>query len=464
MAELKISELAPLVEELTIVLEPNDYIPTVKDKLKEIRSKASMKGFRKGKTPMSMIRKLYGKQAYAEAVYDTLNAEIGKALTETEKSYLGQPLPLSNDFESQLQSLQNPPTYNFSFEIGVAPEIELKGLNKKTTIEQYEIVVPDETISEEIERMQKQLGTQSMTDEQIIDNDLLTVNVKRDADNDPQVEAEFKILPSTVTETMKKKLVKLKKGSTLKVKDLYEIEDGRTVEVVNKHWLGLEENTDIKIEGPWTMEITEVSRLTPAELDEDFFKKVFPDGDVTDEVTLREKVAESAKTYYSSVNDSRFYKQLRDKMLEKNDFDLPAEFLKKWLKSSNEEMTDEKVEEGFEDFISDLKWTLLRGKIAKAHELEVTEKEIIESVSNSVRGYFGGQPVDPAMINGTVQRLLQDERTIQRETDEIMARKIVAALQDVVKVKSEEITTTDLEEKLKAEHEEQAAATAEAQA
>ena len=86
-------EIDQLNSTITILLEPGDYEPNFLDELKKYKSKVQMKGFRKGKTPIGVIKKMYGQSVLAEIVMDKINKGLTDFISEEKINILGQPLP-----------------------------------------------------------------------------------------------------------------------------------------------------------------------------------------------------------------------------------------------------------------------------------------------------------------------------------------------------------------------------------
>jgi len=118
--------------------------------------------------------------------------------------------------------------------------------------------------------------------------------------------------------------------------------------------------------------------------------------------------------------------------LAENQLPLPEAFLKRWILTSNEKATPESVEEGFEAFAKSLQWSLIRNKAARQFGIQVTEQDLKNYFANRVLSYFGGQLSDMSMINGMVDRLMQDEKQVDQAGDEVMLDKLQAAINAIV--------------------------------
>ena len=134
-------EIDNLNATVTITLEKSDYQPKFKSELNKYRQKAHMKGFRRGKTPLSVVKKMYGKAVLAEVINEQLQKELFEHLNEDKLDILGQPLP-SEDQEQIEFDLKDMSDYVFKFDLGIAPEFEVEGLDKKNSFQKsqnYEI-------------------------------------------------------------------------------------------------------------------------------------------------------------------------------------------------------------------------------------------------------------------------------------------------------------------------------------
>ena len=130
--------------------------------------------------------------------------------------------------------------------------------------------------------------------------------------------------------------------------------------------------------------------------------------------------------------------------MEINELPLPEDFLKRWMKATNEKLTDEVIEKEYGAFSKNLQWSLIRSKLVKRFDIQVGKEEVLETLKNRVRSYFGG--VAPGMehiIDSTAARLMEDEKQVEQAYDEVLSDKLYEAIADEVNV---EVNKASLEE------------------
>jgi trigger factor len=109
--------------------------------------------------------------------------------------------------------------------------------------------------------------------------------------------------------------------------------------------------------------------------------------------------------------------------MEKNPLEFPTRFLRRWLLETNEKMTEEKVDADLDLFVKDLQWTIVRDRIAKEENVEIEFEDIRYVVESNLRNYFGFQLPDE-YIATTVNKMLEDEKTINETYYKLMNEEI----------------------------------------
>lgn len=430
---------------LNLKIEKDDYIKKFQSELKTYSKKATLKGFRPGKAPISLIKKMYGKQLLFDTINQKVQSELYAYINENNLDILGQPLPSDEtplDFD-----INDLGDFDFKYELGIAPEFELEGADTSNTYD-YTLVEPTEDqIQKEVSQIRKQLGETTNPDD-IEDKDVVTfkaVELEGDAPKEGGVEKEVVYSIDEISNAkLKKSILKLKKGDSIK-EDIYKFND-KDQDWVNKYVLGLEGEEEVNATFEFTVE--KVVRVIEAELNEDLFKKLDEEGSINSKEELEAKIKSNISNYYKGHSDQLFFKDVREKLVESNDMELPTEFLKKWVDASNPEMSMEEIEKDFDGFSKELKWSLIRNKLVKANDIEVKQEELVEAFKNQIRQYFGGQG-DEAMITQTAISLMQDQKQVEQQHQQILTSKVVDALKGSVTLNEKTITPDELDELLK---------------
>ncbi|MCB0567036.1 MAG: trigger factor [Phaeodactylibacter sp.] len=422
---------------LTVTLEKEDYEPKFHSELSKYRKQAAMKGFRKGKTPISILKKMYGKSVLVEVINDTLQRELSGYLTDQDVKILGQPLPSEDqepiDFE--FKELQD---YTFKFDLGLAPEFEVKGAGPEDSYGKMEVEVTEAMVDEELEAARKRLGERQFVEDDILENDmvkLLAVELDGAEPKEEGVESEFSLLVSAISdEEAKQQLLGGKKGDTFTF-NLFGLEEDKDEQYVRKYFLNLSDEDEREVGQVYKVTVEEISRIEPAELNQEFFDNFFGEGEVNSEEEARGKIREQVEKFYNDQSEALLFRDMQEKIMELNEMELPEGFLKRWMKATNEELSDKVIEKEYEAFAKNLQWSLIRSKLVRRFGIEVKNEEVLETIKNRVRSYFGG--VAPGMehiVDSTATRLMEDEKQVEQAYGEVLTDKLYKALAAEVKI------------------------------
>lgn len=441
--------------QLDITLDPEDYQKKFEDELLKQGKKVQLKGFRKGKVPKSYLKKAFGKSILAEIVLSETSQSLSNYLRENEVQTLGRPLPSADqtpvDFDPN--DLQ---TYQFKFDLGLEPAFELKGAAETDTYLRAKVKVSEEEINEEMDRARMRMGKETDVEEGIEDNDrvqLETTEVKKEGD--PRT-ADFQVLVNMIgDENVLKALKGGKVGDTFTFNPLT-LEKNAKESYVKKHMLGLEDE-DAIISEEWEARIAGVKRIIKSELDEEFFKGFFGEG-VTTESEAKLKMEEEIGGFYQRQAEALLYRSFQDRLLEENGFELPEDFLKRWLKSEKEEQNAQQEEEisteigdeEWTEFLRGLKWTIIRDRLANEGGVEVGEEELRQYFMNSIRQYMGAYGADENLLRHSAERLMQNQEQVRKAYESIKDDKVFNYIVTRVKVDDEEIDKAELETRIEA--------------
>lgn len=453
MPKVERQDIDDLNAVLTVTLEKSDYEPKFKSELNKYRKQANMKGFRKGKTPLSVLKKMYGQSVLAEVINEMLQKELNDYLKEQDLQILGQPLP-SDDQKPQAFDVKNLEDYEFKFDLGLSPDFELKGADESTTVEKMVVEIPQENLEEDLQAARKRHGErESVEDDTVKDNDMVkfkAIELEGDAPKEEGIETEFSLLISDNTnEALKEELKKKKAGDSIRL-NVNELEEGRDEEYIRKYYLNLEEDDEREFNDTFEAEITEVSRIAPAELNQAFFDQAFGEGVVSSEEEALEQLRKQSQQFYEKQAEALVSRQIQEKLMEQNHIELPEAFLKRWMKATNEEATEETVEKEFESFRDNLRWSLIRNRLADDYSIEVQEQDLLEAAKRRIRNYLGGQSIPgmEQMLDSTAARLLQDEDQVEQLAQEVLTDRVFEVLLEKVNVEEKPVSLEEFEEEV----------------
>lgn len=448
---------------IIINISKDDYQSQFKSELSKTAAKAQMKGFRKGKTPLSVVKKMHGKGILADAVNNILQNALSEYLKSEELDILGQPIP-SDDQDGDLDfDVNNLVDYEFKFDIGVSPKVDVLGVSESDAYDIDKIKIDDKTIDEELENAQKRLGEQSHPDGAVLAGDIVKIQADELDGKKPRENgwvSEFSVLVDSLTDKYNKEVLKLSKDDSFSF-DVNELEKEKGEDYVRKYLLNvpkIEEGEEEPVIGNmFTGKIIDIARLVKAELNQEFYDKYFGEGAVSSDKEARDKVEETIGGHYQNQALQLMYRDIMDKLVADTKVKLPETFLRKWLKLTNEKLSDEEIDNDFPGFLDNMKWTLIKSELAKKFEIEVSHEDIKEAMTAKVRNYFGqyGQQMDDAMLNEVMGKMFQNQEEINKTYEELQAGKVFKKIGETIKQNEVKISLDNFNAKVKSVNEKQ---------
>lgn len=460
MATITKESIAPLHEKISVKIDKTDYLPSFEKALKENSKKASIPGFRPGKVPSGMIKKMYGPSLFMDEVLRSVDKELTGYLQNEKVDIFAQPLPLENDM-SKLD-VNNPQEYNFDFEIGLKPDFELSDLSK-APLTAYNIGITDEMVNSELERLQNRYG--NMTDKEVVDNDENVLNV-----NFTEVDADGNIIEGGTTkdnslllkyfkENIRKELMGKKAGDSINIK-LGEAFDDKELDFIAED-LGLNKDDASAKEKSFKVAITKVGQLEKRELNEEFFNQIDPAGAIKTEADLRDKIKADIFTYWATQSRNQIQDQIFHSLVENTKIDFPENFLKKWLTVQNNQQengqpakTEEQIDKEMPTFLNQLKWTLISEKIVSANSISVSPEEMKDFAKQQLFNYMGGNaPMveEQQWVTDYVDRMMKDRKYVEDAYTRLQSQKVFEWAETQIKPTPKDITAEDFE-KMVSEH------------
>jgi len=368
---------------IKIKLNEADYQPKVTEKLKEYGKKAAIKGFRPGKVPPALLKKMFGRSILIEEINQLLSNSVTNYIKENELPIVGDPLPGRDDADQI--DWDNQKEFEFSYEVGLIADFDydLAALS----VQKYEVETTDEQIEQTIGNLQKRYG-QYTHPEEAAEDDFVIGNLAAD-DGSFSKEGVYLSLNRVKPEYQPLFLGK-KKGDTV----IFDIQNTLEKPEYVGFLTGVNKDEAEKLAGSYTLTLTDVERMQPAELDEALFEKVLGPGVATDEATFRDKIRTNMTEIYRKDADGLLLKQVRDQLVENTAIELPDAFLKRWLLTANKDVTPEQVEKEFDAFLKELKWDVLKNRVAKDAGIKVDHAEVMNRTKDMIREQFGMSTFD----------------------------------------------------------------------
>ena len=438
------SKTKDLMATLKVEVVEKDYRENVDKILKDYRKTAVMPGFRKGKTPMSIINKKYKTAVTVEEVNKILQDEMYKHISENKVNVLGSPMPKKNE---KVIDWEKDNDFNFEFEIGLAPDFNVK-ITKKDKLNYYNIRADETLLNQYCNDIAKRYGKMGNIDiseegdlvfcniEQLdVDGELMKNGIKNEATVSMDFIADKKI---------KKQFVGVKPDDILKInvnKAFTNHSDlGAMLNVKHEviHNLSSEE---------FQFTIKSINRLTPAELNTELFDKVYGEGNVKTLKAFRDKIKEEAEISFVAESDRMLKNDVVTYLLEKTNFDIPDDFLKRWLVQTSEKpITLEQIESEYDRYSKSLKWQLIENKINENFDIKIEQEEILAHAKTLISGQMiqYGQPVlDDEKLNEIADNILKKEEERKKIMDQLYDQKSLTVYKDNFKLVDNNISYDD---------------------
>lgn len=396
---------------LTVDIKQEDVAPQVEKVLNDYRKRADIPGFRKGHVPVGVIKKQYGQAVLVDEVNKILQASLNDYLNKEKLDILGNPLPVPVDDLDW-----NAEAFSFDFELGLAPEVEVKLPNRKA-VTRYEIEADDAFVSEQLERLQKQYGAITPADE-VTGETELTVGVSFEGG------AENKSATFTANELKSKKaLTALKKASigdevTSSTKGLFKEEHvlRRVMETVPEKAVEL------------SLTLQEKNNRSLAELDQEFFDKVFGKDAVKTATECKDKLKADAMGHFETQANQKFVNDMTEHLIDNTKFSLPDTFLKKWMQSAGENpISAEEAEAEYSKSERGLRYQLIEAKLIQENALQITREEVEDFAKDLLKkqmAQYGRTDVKDEELNEIATRIMGNQEEVKRISDQVMSEKM----------------------------------------
>lgn len=418
---------------LKIKLEPSDYKPKVDDALKKYSKKVNMPGFRPGMVPVGLVKKMYGKSVLFEEINRLVSESIDTYIRENNLQVLGNPLPhAENDLADM--DLDKPSDFEFSFDMGIAPEVNLQ-LPPAKTFTYYEITVNENQVEEEISKLQRRHG--EYTTGETVENESSVFGKFEELDETGNpVENGISHSSFILQDKIKDPAFRQQLSGKTPGDSLTLIPGNVFGEKDAAYLLGLKEENSEAVTKTFRVTIERIMKVIPADINQEFFDKIYGEGNVNSEEELKNKIREEIAEGYKYESENALRHDFEDYFLDTQGLELPDEFLKKWLKYSNEKITDDQLVKEYKHYSRDLKWKLIENKIFTGQNMEVTDDEIRNFARTMVIDqyvrYGQAHMLTEESLKDLVNRYISNRDSVQRIMESLTSRKVFEYLNQIV--------------------------------
>ena len=423
------------IDELNAVVKVDitkgDYSDKVEQILADYRKTANIPGFRKGHVPMGMVKKQYGKAVLIDEVNKLLQDALNKYLTEEKLDVLGNPLPKTQDHLDW-----NGDDFSFEFELGLAPEFEVK-LKGKKAITSYKIIADEKMVNDQITSIQKQYGKLVSKTVMAEDDEITGVfkNEEKQIDNSTTL-----TLDKFKGKANAKKFAGVKIGDVIALKTKGLFNDDH--DLINYLKVPHDDAHDLNIEVNFT--ITEINTRELADLDQELFDKLFGKGNLTSVTELKERIKADAEKQFVQQSDQKLLNDVTEYLVDDTKFNLPAEFLQKWMQTAGEEAIDEtQAKEEYEKSEKSMRYQLIEGKLMAEHNVQVNFEDLkahsVEMIKAQM-AQFGQTNPSEKELDDIAARVLSNKDEVKRLSEQLVSQKLLNLYKEKANIKTKELS------------------------
>jgi trigger factor len=428
-----------------ITIEKDDYEPRVDNVLKDYKKKVNMPGFRPGKVPASLVKKMYGKAVLVDEINKLVSENLSSYITENKLDILGEPLPSEKqqtiDFDTDEQ-------FKFSFDLGLTPEVDMK-LTKREKLPYYSIEVTDDMLEGQKKNVTSRFGTTEPREEAGEKSMLKGDFVQLDQNGEPLedgIKAEDAVMSSAIVkdDKEKKKIIGAKVGDEI----VFEPKKAFPNDTEISYLLKISKEEAESVDGKFKFTVKEINEFVDPELNQELFDKIFGPGKVSNEEEFTAQVKEDLENTLKMESEYKFTQDAKEKLMGKVDINLPEEFLKRWIKATNQnkeeqDFTDEQIDQEMPRFLEDLKWQIIRNKLIQENDLKVEQQDVIDFAKKSAKLQFmqyGLNNVPDEHLESYAMDMLKNEDQQRSMAEGAINDKVMDFVKEAVKIEEKEVS------------------------
>ena len=429
---------------LTVTLDKSDYKEKVEKTLLNYAKNANIPGFRKGKAPLSLIRRQYE----AGVAYEEINKQVSDALNnyinENNLRLVGQPVP------QPVEELDyNNDNVTVAFEVGYEPQITI-GLAKYEA-PHYKVEASEKEINQSIENMQKRFA-ERVPQEKMNKDSYIALQIEQVVEED--AEGEHHHAPKNVTINKdNKEVYAVVKGKKVDESVIVTKEDLQKDETLAKELGFAQGEVEHLHHNEVKVTVKEIYSLDLAELNQELFDKVYGNDNIKSEEELKNKVKEELDEYFQQNADVHYVNKMLEQIVEKEEIQLPETFLIKWLMFNNQNIqSEEQAKEILENEKAQLKYQIIEGKLMNDNDVKIDYADILAQSEQLVRNQlaiYGIHHLSDEEVQKYAVEMLKDQEQVRQISSEVAMAKLKDTILEKGGKKEEVISHDQFMEELK---------------
>ena len=427
---------------LNVKVEQADYTERVDKVLKDYRKQAKVDGFRPGMVPMGLIKKMYHTPVLVDEVNKLVSESLFNYLQENKINILGEPLPHKE--EDKKFDFEKDTEFEFKFDLGLAPELSME-VSAKDKVYFYKIKVDKKQQDEYKDQLLQRFGEFKAVDKAGNDELIKGSLVKVDKEGK---EVENGIRADNIS--MSLEMMKdddqrvLFSGTSGGDQVVFDVKKAFPNDTELASLLRIDKTEVAMLEGTFKCFIDEVNKFEKAVLGEEFYDKVYGEGEVKTEEEFTKRVTEEIALNYERESEYRFMVDAREALIKKAKIDLPVEFLKRWMVETNEQITEEQVAEDFEKYEDDFRWQLIKEYLLKQQDIKVTEEEALEAAKGMALNQYmqyGMSNVPEEYLENYAKEMMAKPEESRKFYEQKGEEKLISYIKSIVKLDEKEVSS-----------------------
>jgi len=427
---------------LKLKVEQDDYEERVNNVLKDYRKQARVDGFRPGMVPMGLIKKMYYTPVLVDEVNKMVSESIFNYLKEENVRILGEPLPHKD--QDQTVDFEKDTEFEFLFDLGLAPELNLE-ITAKDKVPFYKIKVDKKQLDEYKEQLLQRYGefkaVDKATDKELIKGTLIKVDREgNEVENGIRVENVSMSLEMMKDDDQKILFSGVSAGDEV----VFDVKKAFPNDTELASLLRIEKTEVAMLEGTFKCQIDEVNLFEKAEPGQEFYDKVYGEGEVKTEEEFTQRVQEEISLSHERESEYRFMVDAREALIKKAKMDLPVDFLKRWMVETNEQLTEEQVNEDFAKYEDDFRWQLIKEYLLKQQDIKVSEAEALEAAKGMALNQYmqyGITNVPDEYLENYAREMMSKPEEARKFYEQKGEEKLIEYIKSTVKLDEKEVSS-----------------------